>query len=424
VKGVSYVLTGIPKAGLFVEQVEEGAPQAPAQADKRPVGRDWFVRAGATGGDGSKEKPFKDPWQALEKVTSGDNIHVAEGEYNGKLKAGHWVIGTSYIAMLGGYDKDFKTRNPWKHPTRLNVAADLKTYASSYTIEGDNDHTGAIVDGFVFDRKPTNKYKPNGDLDYDNSIKMQHIWFARPGCIVRNSVFVNGPEHGLRMAGGQTIENNIFLNHRYYAVRVDAGFGGLVTIRNNTFAFSWDPVRFGEGNTAGGTLLSLGGRVQALIDNNIFEFADNHAIVLDTEAKDVTLTNNTFAHNLFSHVKRSEGSIVVDDKSWKNLSDLGFKKVSGNQLISAGLPLDKKWFDVYLSRVAYVPGKVKMDDWNQLRELLDQPLLATGGKAGSGFMPLYDWNAALSLFPKNTKVKAGARAKDLPVQLGASAAAH
>ena len=88
---------------------------------------------------------------------------------------------------------------------------------------------------------------------------------------------------------------------------------------------------------------------------------------------------------------------------------------SGNQVISAGLPVDKKFLDVYLGRTAYTPGKVTMDDWNQLREMLGQPVLATGGQGPSGFMPLYPWENALQLFPKNPKVTAGARAKDLPV---------
>lgn len=415
-KGVSYEIRGSIKGGLLVESADEGAAQAPAQAEERPAGRDWFVRAGAKGGNGTKEKPFRDPWQALEKVESGDTIHVAGGEYNGKLRKGHWVIPTSYIALLGGYDQGFKTRNPWKHPTLLTVSDKLKTYNSHYTIEGENDHTGAIVDGFVFDRKSTNKYKANGDLDYDNSIKMQHIWLARPGCIVRNNVFVNGPEHAVRLAGGQTIENNIFVNHRDYAVRIEVGFGGLVTIRNNTFAFAWDPIRFGKGNTSGGSLLSVGGRVEAVIDNNIFAFADNHGITLGANPKDVVLTNNVFSHNLYSHVRSTTNNgTVADDRTWATLADFGFKKQENNQLLTAGLPLDRAWFDVYLNRVAYTPGKVQMDDWNQLRSLLGQPVIATGGKAGSGFMPLFAWKDAVKLFPKNRKVKAGARAKDLPV---------
>jgi hypothetical protein len=130
---------------------------------------------------------------------------------------------------------------------------------------------------------------------------------------------------------------------------------------------------------------------------------------------DVELTNNTFNHNLWSNVMRPQENATVDDKTFGQLKDFKFKKLSGNQVISAGLPVDQKWFDAYLNRTAYVPGKVTMDDWNQLREMLGQPVLATGGQGPSGFMPLYPWEKALKLFPTNPKVTAGARAKDLPV---------
>lgn len=48
--------------------------------------RDWFVRAGSAG-DGTIEKPFKDPSLALEEASPGDTIHVAAGVYHGKLDA-------------------------------------------------------------------------------------------------------------------------------------------------------------------------------------------------------------------------------------------------------------------------------------------------------------------------------------------------
>jgi hypothetical protein len=108
--------------------------------------------------------------------------------------------------------------------------------------------------------------------------------------------------------------------------------------------------------------------------------------------------------------------VAVDDKSWAQLSDFGWKKLEGNVVMSSGLPVDKQWFDVYMSRTAYVPGKVTMDDWNQLRDLLGQPMIATGGTAGTGLMPALDWKEALALFPRNPKVKAGARASDLPAK--------
>lgn len=190
---------------------------------------------------------------------------------------------------------------------------------------------------------------------------------------------------------------------------------GRGLFRNNTVAFSWDAVRFGQGG-ASGRLLELQSYVRAIVENNIFEFADNDAVTIASQAKDVELVNNTFSHNLWSGVKRTVDSIAIDEKTWAQLSELGFGKVAGNQWVSAALPLDQAWFDVYLSRTAMTPGKVEMDDWNQLREMLGQPLIAKGGQAGTGFAPMYDWKKALTLFPKNPKVKAGARARDLPVQ--------
>jgi hypothetical protein len=418
VRGVAHVVNNIPKAGLFIEFIEptEAGGAASAAAATRPHGRDWFVRAGSSGGDGSSSKPFKDPFQALEKCQTGDTVRVSEGEYYGKLHAGNWQISKPYLALVGGYDKDFKTRNPWKHPTLLRTGADYKGHRTGYTIEGgQEDHTGAIIDGFVFDKKGDNKYTETGDLDYSNSDKNQHIWLARPDCIIRNNVFVNGAEGALRVASGQTVENNIFMNHHMKTVDVQPGFGDAPFVfRNNTAAFAWD-IRFGQGRGTNGNLLILGTRTRAIVDHNVFEFADNDAIRLNANAGDVELTRNVFSHNLWSNVQKMDGWVTADDKTWAQLGDFGWKKLEANVVMSAALPIDKKWFDVYLGRTAMVPGKVTMDDWNQLRELLGQPVLATGGKAGTGFAPAYDWHDAIRLFPKNPKVTAGAVAKDLPV---------
>lgn len=373
------------------------------------------VRAGSSGGDGSKEKPFKDPFQALEKVESGDFVHVAEGEYVGKLKAGQWKIDTTFITLLGGYDAQFKERNPWKHPTRLLCPPEFKGRRGGYTIEGVDDHTGAVIDGFVFDKKTNNLYTAEGDLDYSRSDKSEHLWLAKNDVVIRNNVFLNGAEGAIRAQSGQTLENNIFINHYTKTVSAERAFDGPFIFKNNTVLFAWE-MRFGEGRGRNGHLLSLGGQLKAVVDNNIFEFADNDAIRLNSQASDVELTNNVFSHNLFSHVQKPDGWVTVDDKNWNQLADFKWKKLSGNQLLSSGVPLEQKWFDVYLGRTAYTPGKVTMDDWNQLRDLIGQPVIATGGKAGSGMAPAYPWEKALLLFPKNAKVTAGARMKDLPVK--------
>src|SRR5882672_3195574 len=79
------------KATLIVEAVVP-APMFTPPLPARPAGRDWFVRAGSSGGDGSREKPFRDLFQPLEKCEGGDTIHVAAGEYFGKLRAGQWLL--------------------------------------------------------------------------------------------------------------------------------------------------------------------------------------------------------------------------------------------------------------------------------------------------------------------------------------------
>lgn len=79
VRGVFRTLpTGRVKATILVESIVP-APGKELVLPARPQGRDWFVKAGATGGDGSKEKPFRDPFQALEKAEGGDSIHIAGG---------------------------------------------------------------------------------------------------------------------------------------------------------------------------------------------------------------------------------------------------------------------------------------------------------------------------------------------------------
>ena len=86
----------------MVESIERY--EAAALTPERPKGRDWYVRAEEKGGDGSKDKPFRDPYQALEKANAGDVIHVTAGEYGGKLKNGKWIVDKPWITLLGGYD--------------------------------------------------------------------------------------------------------------------------------------------------------------------------------------------------------------------------------------------------------------------------------------------------------------------------------
>jgi len=232
-------------------------------------------------------------------------------------------------------------------------------------------------------------------------------------------VFLNGNGGALRVCNGSTIENNIFINHMTKTIDMTKGHTAAPSvIRNNTMMFSWE-MKFGEGNGRNGHLIYFWTDSRSVVDNNLFEFADNDAVVLSLDPAEITFTNNVFSHNLFSHVRKSATpNLSVDGSNFKQLPDLGFKKAEGNVIVpeGSGCPLDEKFFNVYLSRTAYTPGKVTMDEWNQLREMLGQPVLATGGKGPEGFMPLYPWKSAVALFPKNAKVKAGARIVPIDVK--------
>ena len=119
---------------------------------------DWFVRAGSDG-DGSKDKPFKDPYLALEKAEAGDSIHVATGVYYGKLDIGNWAIKVPQLKLIGGYNADFTERDPWKNPTQMGFKKDNTKVRNEGTILiGELDHTGSVVDGFIFDQQNRNIY--------------------------------------------------------------------------------------------------------------------------------------------------------------------------------------------------------------------------------------------------------------------------
>ena len=102
-------------------------------------------------------------------------------------------------------------------------------------------------------------------------------------------------------------------------------------------------------------MISFLSNSRSIVDNNIFEFADNDAIVLALDPAEIVFTNNVFSHNLFSHVQKSGfPNLVVDGTNFKQLGDIGWKKAEGNVILpeGSGCPIDQKFFDAYLGRTA------------------------------------------------------------------------
>lgn len=128
--------------------------------------RDWFVREGAQGGDGSMQKPFGDPWQALEKVEAGDAVHVTGGKYYGRTRTGYWVIPFERVSLIGGYDGDFETRDPWKNLTELLWDPQSKNKAKEARLS--SNAKGVVIDGVVIDMQEQSKWEDperSGRLD-------------------------------------------------------------------------------------------------------------------------------------------------------------------------------------------------------------------------------------------------------------------
>ena len=390
---------------------------------KRLVGRDWFVRAGSSG-NGTKEKPFRDPWQALEKCTAGDTIHVAEGEYFGKLKTGYWTIDVRFLTMLGGYDANFTERNPWKHPTRLGFAKDSKAWSEGSYIRGADDHSNFIFDGFVLDGADVNKYNPEGDLMYDRSTRHALIEVKSDNVEVRNCVLLNGSLGAITYTGnGGVVENNIMLNYHWRTLELTPGRNERpYIIKNNTILFTWYDRADGQSATAVGSNVYMRGDVAFEMDNNIIQFGDSCGVFSSADPKRAKLTNNVFSKNLFAHYTTARNLVLDATPLTTQIKAAGFIASDGNtSTMDAQLPLDPAWIGVYLKRTMRIRGKVKDDDWNKFRDLLGVNQVAEGGVAATCYARAYDWKKAMTLFPKNPACKAGARPVAIAVKFNPNA---
>ncbi len=359
------------KSTLIVESIAPApvfAPDPPA----RPIGRDWFVRAGSSGGDGTREKPFRDPFQALEKAEGGDTIHVAAGDYFGKLRSGRWTISIRNLALLGGYDADFANRDPWTNLTRflLNEEQKAKGRPEGTILFSEENSDGLIVDGFVFDGATWNTYKDSSlDLETSPLAPLINLRGLNLPITVRNCLFVNASDGAAVIACPLVVfENNIVVNTSGDALVIRADGAGPALVRNNAILFSCDPTpRAGTGkSSSGGTLVQLTGRAAMALESNIFAFADNFGMRASVPQKNVALRNNVFAANLFNHL--TDGNFLwADSSNWDRrvVADSAFV-LEGNQLRLPDLPIESAFADAALGRLFTLPSRISRDEWKAI----------------------------------------------------------
>src|SRR5947199_8241999 len=102
------------------------------------VRSNWFVAAGSRFGDGSRDKPFHDPWLALRSAGPGDVIHVAAGTYYGRYDRSSWVIDRPNLTILGGFSSNFSVRTPWKTPSVFAVFSGYESTRENNILAGQN----------------------------------------------------------------------------------------------------------------------------------------------------------------------------------------------------------------------------------------------------------------------------------------------
>ncbi len=365
--------------------------------------KDIYVRAGASG-VGTKEAPYGYLWKALQKAERGDVIHVAEGIYYGKGGSGHFVIKVPDLKLVGGYSSDFSERNPFKHLTILERAKDYRgkfTGLGEGIIEGDyrQDHSGLVVDGFVLNGETRNAYGPDKSKIIPRRSWRGALFKAYSKNIkIRNCILINPYGNGIYVkwqGKDNEISNNFIVNTFYAAISTrSAQPDSRILIKNNTIVFGW--FQPGKGGSYG---IFIGKQGEAIIQDNVLAFfltegGEAGYAVSNTFGNDLTeLKGNIFYQTqggYYVYTDEDGQTLVV----WKkqDLKDLNsdpesymLSDAGGNFDQNPGLKPDKWYFKKFSNFVASKPGKLRMDEINQLRRMLGLSLQAAKASARSNW---------------------------------------
>ena len=192
---------------------------------------------------GTKEAPLKNLWHALEKASDGDTIHVAEGVYPGNAKC-NWFLIDKAVSIIGGYSKDFASRDPLKFRTMfqpLNENNDKKgTGLGIFTIQFDMAKpapkgVNMVFDGLIFDDGQAQSYHPVKGKPEGVETGM---WLEPPA--KGNTPFASSKRYLVysatanRVEGDITFRNCLFLNAGNIAMNLN-WYKGKVKMVNNVF---------------------------------------------------------------------------------------------------------------------------------------------------------------------------------------------
>ncbi|MDD4817147.1 MAG: DUF1565 domain-containing protein [Victivallaceae bacterium] len=401
------------------------------------------LSAGNNKNAGSRETPFKNLWKALESAQVGDVIHIAEGNYPGKMKCG-WFLMSNPVSLIGGYSSDFSRRDPLIYKTMLQPANENNDKKGSglglLHIEFEKTPAKApkgfdiAIDGIIFDDGFASSFhaekgKPEGfdtgmwlegpaknPKDKCVSAKRYSIYSATASrgegdITIRNCTFVNGSNMALCLnwhKGKVTTVNNVFCNNRMIALNVCCTHPDVPLeweCANNTVLFTWSRL-----NDLGD--MGFGVRTNAGVNANIHDNIIGLNVLTgfdntkgDPKKKKTKLDNNVFFLNRESDVQMtispSIAKVRVDGFEDLEGTD-GIESISGN--VDLGDPsvfagrINARYLNAFLSMKYSESTKLDDDKCNALRSALGLPRQGTITTKCDMYANRYPMEDALKLF--------------------------
>ena len=407
--------------------------------------KDIFVSldTGKNKNAGTREAPYKNLWKALSVAETGDVIHVAQGNYPGRMKCG-WFKMEKPVSIFGGYSSDFTQRDPLKFKTMFQPANENndKKVGTQGLLHLEFDKSPAtapkgfniVIDGLIFDDGFASSYhaekgKPEGfdtgmwlegpaknKADKFPSANRYSISSATASrgegnLTIRNCTFVNGSNYAVNLnwyKGSIAIVNNVFCNNRMLSVNVSCSNGsGTIDweCANNTILFTWSRLN---------DLADMGFAIRnnencnANIHNNIIGL--NVLTGFDNtkgnpKKKTTQLDNNIFFLNRESDVQMTMSPSVVKVRvdSFEDLEEVdGIESIEGN--IDLKDPnifkgrINTQYLNAFLSMKYSEKTKLDPDKCNALRSVLGLPLQGTITTTCDMYANRYPQEDALKLF--------------------------
>lgn len=335
-------VVGTDNGNLMVENEAVSNTLHSSSGDVLSAGNSWYVKAGATGGDGSEESPYGN----LKAVTNNanykenDTIYIMDGEYKGTSNTGTGIIfkENTTIKAYNGQNPVFDGENKRVifSIDQKNIIIDGLTF-----IKGYGAYSGAYG-GAVYS-EGLNLVINNCTFNNNRAANGGAIWAEGHYTKITDCTFTNNENSGVGGAiaiysafanisnnrfesnaaaqggainiyeyGGATIENNIFSRNR--ANQGKSAIGGAICaragnnlIKNNTF----------DRNTAtmyGGAIVTVNPGTK--IDNCTFTnnqiFNDNSDTnwggAIYSQGANTEIVNSKFSNNA---VRDNGGAICV-----------------------------------------------------------------------------------------------------------------